>query len=163
MIYGNKIGDSSRYEKTYIVDDNGVRALAVVADSPIDYGLSACCQDVKAGQLFVGANGLEKGTNDAPCCRVTNGVHEVYPGVDFTLYIPKADQWDYSTMHGVITNKDTPYKVEMLIVNDKIYDSDGKVIAEVTKDSESKTIRFNIKNETAEVQLLHFFVCKEEM
>jgi hypothetical protein len=79
------------------------------------------------------------------------------------LCFKDADQWDYSTVHAVITNKSTPFKVERLIVHDKVYDSNGTEIAEVTKDSVTKCILFNIKNETTEIQLLHFFVCKEEM
>lgn len=163
MIYGNKIGGSSAYDKTYIVDDNGVQALAVVVDEEADYELSATAKDVKVGKVFIGANGLDVGTNDAPCCRFTNGVHEVYPGVEFMLCFKEANQWDYSTVHAVITNKNTPFKVERLIVHDNVYDSNGTEIAEVTKDSVNNCIRFNIKNETTEVQLLHFFVCKEEM
>lgn len=162
-IYGNKIGGNSAYDKTYIVDDNGIQALAVVVDDTANYELSALSKDVRAGKVFIGANGLDVGTNDTPCCRVTNGVHEVYPGVEFMLCFKEADQWDYSTVHAVITNKSTPFKVENLIVHNKVYDPGGKEIAEVTKDAANNCIRFNIKNETAEVQLLHFFVCKEEM
>lgn len=161
MIYGNKIGGSS--EQTYLIEDGGVAVLAILADEADVMEPNACCEDVKAGKVFVGANGLQVGTNDLPSCRVISGAHEVAPGVDFVLRIEKAEQWNYTTLHGIITYKNTPYKVEMLIMDNAVYNSNGDKISDITKDRSTHTIRFNIKNETAEPQLLHFFVCKEEM
>ena len=162
MIYGNKIGGNPVDEKVYVVETNGVDAIGVVVEDAEIPELTACCKDVLVGQWFVGKNGLEQGTNDSPCCRVTSGVHEVLPGVEFMLCIDKCEQWNYTTLHGIITNKSTPYKVEKLIMDCAVYNDEGKKIADITKDPNTCSIRFNIKNETAETQLLHFFISKEE-
>lgn len=161
MIYGNKIGGGSADDKIYVIESGEVEVLGVVVDDDAPE-LTATSKDVLIGQWFVGKNGLEQGTNDSPCCRVTSGIHEVLPGVEFVLRIEKNRQWDYTTLNGVITNKSTPYKVENFITERAVYDSDGNKIADITKDPNNCCVRFNIKNETAETQLLHFFICKEE-
>lgn len=163
MIYGNKIGGGSVQDKTFLIENGDIEVWAVVVDDENMPDPTACCHNVMAGQVFVGAEGLQVGTNDSPCCRVTSGVHEVAPGVEFILRIEKCEQWNYTTLHGIITQKSTPYKVEKLIMDCAVYDLDGDKVADITKDSGTCSIRFNIKNETAEPQLLHFFVCKEEM
>lgn len=162
MIYGNKIGGSSSENKTFLIDSNGIEVWGVIVDDPNIPEPTACCHDVMAGQVFVGPDGLQVGSNDSPCCRVTDGVHEVAPGVEFLLCIEKCSQWDYSTLHGIIVQKSTPHKVEMLIMNNSVYDLSGNKISDITKNSSTCSIRFNIKNETAEPQLLYYFICKEE-
>lgn len=162
MIYGNKIGGNSIEDKTYLIANNDVEVWGVIVDDATMPNLTACCEDVMAGQLFVGAEGLQVGINDSPCCRVTNGVHEVMPGVEFLLCIEKCSQWDYTTLHGIITQKNTPHKVERLIMDNAVYDINGEKLSDITKDPGTCSIRFNIKNNTAEPQLLHFFICKEE-
>lgn len=161
-IYGNKVGGSSVADKNYLIESNGLEFWGVIVDDENIPDPTACCQDVMAGQWFLGANGLEQGTNDSPCCRVTSGVHEVAPGIEFVLRIEKCEQWDYSLFHGVITQKSSPNKIEKLIKDDVVYDLNGEKISDITKDHANCAIRFNIKNNSAEPQLLHFFICKEE-
>lgn len=162
MIYGNKIGGNSVEDKYFVIEMDGIESFAVVDTDDEIPDLTATCKDVKAGQWFVGANGLEQGTNDWPSCRVTSGVHEVYPGVEFMLCIDKYEQWNYTTLHGIITDKKTPYKVEKLIMDYAVYDLEGKKISDITKDPNTCTIRLNLKNETSEIKLLQFFISKEE-
>ena len=162
MIYGNKIGGNSADDKTYLIENNGIEVWGVVVDDADMPEPTARCEDVIAGRVFIGADGLQVGTNDCPCCRVTKGIHEVAPGVEFVLCLKKYSQWDYTALQGVITQKNTPYKVENLIIGESVYDKNGEKISDVTKDPTTCSIRFNIKNETVEPQLLHFFICKEE-
>lgn len=162
MIYGNKIGGNSTEDRTYVIDSNGIEVWGVIVDDDDLPDLTACCENVTVGQVFIGANGLQVGENDFPPCRVTSGVHEVLPGVEFLLCIEKCAQWDYTTLHGIITQKKTPYKVEKLIMDGAVYDINGNKISDITKDPNTCSVRFNIKNDTAETQLLHFFMCREE-
>lgn len=162
MIFGNKIGGNSVGNKTFVIDINGDEVWGVMVDDPNIPEPTACCEDVMIGQVFVGPDGLQEGKNDSPCCRVTDGVHEIGSGVEVLLRISKCEQWDFNTLHGVIVQKSTPHKVEKLIMNSIVYDSEGNEISRVTKDSSTCSIRFNIKNETTEPQLLYFFICKEE-
>ena len=162
MIYGNIIGGNSVEDKTFLIESNGVEVWGVIVDDADIPELTACCEKVTEGVTFLGANGLEVGTNDSPCCRVTRGIHEVASGVEFLLRLEKCSQWDYSALHGIITQKSTPNKIEMLVMDGAVYDLNGEKVSDITKDSTCCTIRFNMKNNTAEPQLLQFFICKEE-
>ena len=159
MICGNKIG-GSRECKTYVLQGNGIELLGVVVDELEVF--DACCEDVMSGKKFACDSGVNVGTNDSPCCCATNGVHEVYPGVEFLLTIPERDQWDYTSIQGMIAPKSAPYRINKVVMENAVYDTDGNKLADITKDAASKTIRFNITNNTSEVYLLYFFVCKEE-
>ena len=158
MICGNKVG-GTRECKTYVIQGNGVELLGVVVDELEEF--DACCHDVRAGKKFVSDTGVGIGANDSPCCSVSSGVHEVYPGVEFVLTIPERDQWDYTTLQGMMAPKNSPYKIDKVVMDDAVYNTDGKKLADITKDAANKTIRFNITNNTTEIYLFYFFVCKE--
>lgn len=177
MIYGNKIG-GSRDTKTYIisfVDENQneiINTTGVVVDK--EEVFNACCEHVMAGYKFASDEGIMTGTNDSPCCRITNGIHEVMPGVEFLLKLEERDQWDYTTFAAMMWPKldaenPTP-RVNMVAIDNAVYDTSGNKIADVVKDIATKTIRFNMVengermiNKTATPYLLYFSVCKEEL
>lgn len=159
MICGNKIG-GNRECKTYVIEGHGVEVIGVVVDELEMF--DACCDDVKSGKKFACDTGVNVGMNDSPCCCVTNGVHEVYPDVEFLLTLPERDQWDYTELQCMMAPKDHPYAIDKVVIDNVVYSSDGTKLADVTKDATNKTIRFNITNNTADIYLLYFFVCKEE-
>lgn len=163
MIYGNRVGGTTP-EKTYIItnEKGDVELKAVVVDEITAF--DAKCEDVTAGKTVVSDSGVIVGTNDYPRCRDLSGVHEVYSNVDVVLLLDRPedyDMWDYSYLQGYISTKDNPYKVLMLIADDAIY-QDGVKIANVEKDEINKTIRFNITNNSDDIYLLYYFICKEE-
>ena len=69
--------------------------------------------------------------------------------------------WDYSYLQGYISTKDDPYNVLMLIADNAVYQN-GELVSNVEKDEINKTIRFNVTNNSEDVYLLHYFICKEE-
>lgn len=165
MICGNKVGGTAP-EKTYIITnkDETVKVSAVVVEideNDAPFVFTAKSEDVVAGKRFVGDGGVCDGTNDCPRCRDLSGIHEVHPGVDVTLLLENYDMWDYSYLQGYISTKGDPYKVLMLVADDGVY-KDGILIANVEKDEVNKTILFNVTNESDDVYLLHYFICKEE-
>ena len=176
MIYGNKIG-GSRDTKTYIIsivdeDQNEIfEGTGVVVDK--EELFDACCADVMNGRKFASEEGVMVGTNDSPCCRITNGIHEVPPGVEFILKMENKDQWNYTTFHAMMWPKldaDNPTpRVDKVSVDNIVYDDDGNQIATVIKDAASKSIRFvtdngdKLINNTEFSYLVYYSVCKEEL
>lgn len=160
MICGNKVGGGSS-EKTYIItnQDESISLIAVAVDELTVF--DAKCNDVASGKKFVGDGGISIGTNDVPLCRDISGVHEVYPDVEVLLILDKNDMWDYSYLQGFITTKADPYNVVMLIMDDAVY-RNGQKVADVKKNKDNKSIEFNITNDSDEIYLLHYFICKEE-
>lgn len=181
MIYGNKVG-GSRDTKTYIIsfvdEDNNelVNTTGVVVDK--EEVFTARQNDVMAGCRFASEEGVMTGTNDSPCCRVTNGMYEVLPGLEFFLKfdideIYDKNQWDYTTFAAMMWPKldaenPTP-RVNMVAIDDAVYDINGNKIADIIKDSTTKSIRFNINdngekliNKTEVPYLMYYSVCKEE-
>lgn len=160
MICGNKIG-GSREPKTYYIESNvGEYLLGVVVDELEIFDVS--CEDVAVGKKFACGSGVMEGTNDSPRCSTTNGVHEVYPGVEFILTLPEREQWDYSQLQCMMAPKDAPYSIDKVVINDEVFNTSGEKIADVTKDAANKSIYLNITNNTTNIYLLYFFVCKEE-
>lgn len=176
MIYGNKVG-GSRDSKTYIVsivDDNGnevLEATGIVVDKEEIF--DARCEDVMVGRKFASDEGVMAGTNDSPCCRITNGIHEVPPMAEFMLTLKDRAQWDYTTFHAMMWPKlddvnPTP-RVDKVSVDDVVYDNSGNQIATVVKDAAAQTVRFiandgtRLINNTAYSYLVYYSVCKEEL
>lgn len=176
MIYGNKVG-GSRDTKTYIIsivdeyNNEVLEATGVVVDK--EELFDASCADVIAGRKFASEEGVMTGTNDSPCCRITNGIHEVPPGVEFVLKMEDRNQWDYTTFHAMMWPKldaenPTP-RVDKVSVDDVVYDNNGKKIASVVKDAATQTVRFvldngdKLVNNTEFSYLVYFSVCKEEI
>lgn len=176
MIYGNKVG-GSRDTKTYIIsmvdeDQNEIfQATGVVVDKEEIF--DAACADVMVGRKFASEEGVMTGVNDSPCCRITSGMHEIAPGLEFLLKIEERDQWDYTTFTAMMWPKldaDNPTpRVDKVVVDNAVYNNDGIKIADVIKDAATKTIRFDVGNgdrlvnNTEFSYLLYFCVCKEEL
>ena len=176
MIYGNKVG-GSRDTKTYIIsvvdeDQNEIfEATGVVVDK--EEVFDAYSQDVLAGRKFASEEGVMVGVNDSPCCRITTGIHEVAPGVEFLLKMEERDQWDYTTFNAMMWPKldeDNPTpRVDKVAVDNAVYDTAGNKVADIVKDAATKSVRFNMPNgdrlvnNTEFSYLLYFCVCKEEL
>ena len=165
MIYGNRVGGVTP-EKTYIItnEDETVKFSAVAIelnDEDAPFIFTAKSEDVAAGKRFVGDGGACDGTNTCPRCRDLSGIHEVHPNVDVDLLLEEYDMWDYSYLQGYISTKDDPYNVLMLIADNAVYQN-GELVSNVEKDEINKTIRFNVTNNSEDVYLLHYFICKEE-
>lgn len=159
MICGNKIG-GIHDDKTYIVQFGETELIGVVVDELEMF--DACCSDVKAGKKFVCDSGVSIGINDSPCCAVIKGVHEVYPGVEFLLKLEDHDLWNYTDLQCMIAPKSSPYAIDKIVVNNEVRDTSGNKLADITKDIGNKAIRLNITNNTTDIYLLYFFVCKGE-
>ena len=157
MIYGNKVGGITP-EKTYIITHGNVELDAVVVDEITTF--DAKCEDVTAGKTVVSDSGVVIGTNDFPRCRNLTGVHEIHPNVNVVLFLDEYDMWDYSCLQGYISTKKEPYKVLMLVMDNAVYQN-GIKISDISKDKINKTIRFNITNNSEDIYLLHYFICKD--
>ena len=163
--------------KTYIVsivDENQnelFQATGVVVDE--EEVFNASCADVMNGKKFASEEGVMIGTNDSPCCRITNGIHEVPPGVSFIFKLEHKNLWDYTTFHAMMWPKldeDNPTpRVDKVAVDDMVYDGDGNQIAKVIKDPVAQSIKFVLDNGEALVNntiysyLVYYSVCKEEI
>lgn len=160
MIYGNKIGGDSS-EKTYIItnEDEGIILHAVVVDEVTEF--DAQCKDVAAGKKFVGEGGASVGTNDVSPCRIIHGIREISQGTDVILTLNQNDMWNYSYLQGFISTKKNPYNPIMLIINDEVYEN-GEKISDITKNGEDDAIYFNVINNSNDIYLLNYVICKEE-
>lgn len=162
MIYGNKIGGDPS-EKIYkIIDETGsISFTAIVVGEDNSVVFDAQAKDVAAGKTFFGVGGVSVGTNDVPLCRDIRGIREVWPGVGAILKLEKNDMWDYTYLQGFISTKNDPYNSIMLIADNAVY-QDGIKVSDITKNDAEKAIYFNIKNNSDEVYLINYFICKEE-
>lgn len=167
MILGNKVG-GSRDVKTYkvVVKDEQGNELGIFDCGCVDEytEFNATCEDVAAGKVFACDEGVCVGTNDYTRCRVTHGEHEVYPGVEFMVTLENNHQWDYTYFTATIYKKtDGRKSIDMVVVDDAVYDMKGNLVSNITKDAGNMTVRLNCINTSAnDIYILSYFTYREE-
>lgn len=159
MIYGNKIG-GERDAKTYIIEGNGVELIGVVVDEFTMFDASS--YDVRTGKVFACNEGVMVGSNDAPSFRFTNGISEIAPGDKFLFKVVPHDHLNYTILTCMIAPVSNPYKIDRVVIEGNVFNSEGVKIAEAVVDEVNKVVDLNIVNNTAEPYLLYFFIGTEE-
>lgn len=165
VIYGNMVGGGAAPLKTLILtDENGNEVVGVVTESVQMF--DATPADVKIGKTFVSDDGCLEGT-DTKTYRVRHGAQLILPGKAFTVPIKEYDGYDYTNFQAIVSLFNTSITdstaTNKVVLYDAIYNvnSDSKV-ADVVKNTDTKSIDFNFINDTNNVYVIHFNTYKEE-
>lgn len=162
--YGNATGGFGMPKMLEIVDDNGNTIIGTVTDSEIV--LDATRADVKIGKKFASNDGIEEGT-DTKTYRTTHASCAILPGESFTIPLSEYDQYNYTKFQAVIaeynTSFDNSVSVNKISINNAVYDVNSTTkLADITKNSSTKSIDFNIINNTNNDYVIHYMMYKEE-
>lgn len=104
MIYGNMVGGSgSGFGKTFLIEDEtGNQFTGVVVDELTIF--TATDNDVRAGSVYAGNNGVSTGTKDIPSYHTEYGSKIVPAGKNVVI---DTQECKYDNLLVVITNYDT--------------------------------------------------------
>lgn len=165
MISGNMVGSYSQIGKTFILqDENGNEVTGVVVDQATVF--DATVADVRIGKTFASDEGVQQGENTITY-RTEQGTACILPGEDYTIPLSAHDSYDYTKLQCIVTkytedvnNRMAAYKI---VLNNSVYEVNSSVaLSTVTKNSETKSIDFNIANDTNDIYVIHYFTYKEE-
>lgn len=165
MISGNMVGSYSQMGRTLtLVDENGNEVTGVIVDQETVF--DATVADVRIGKTFASDEGVAQGENTITY-RTTEGAEYILPGVDFCLNnLDVFNKYNYTKLQCIISKyvSDTDKTaVEKVVLNDNVYNVGSSVsISTVTKNTEMKTVNFNITNDTSDIYIIYFFTYAEE-
>ena len=166
MISGNMVGSYSQLGKTFILtDENGTELTGVVVDNPVIF--TATDSQVAEGFVYASDSGVSTGTREFLSYRTSQGTQLVPAGSAFSISLPKNNNYDYTQLQCMIapfnTSTEDSYAVDKISIYDCVYEAGSAVkIADVTKNTETKSIDLNITNDSSNIYLIYFFTYKEE-
>lgn len=165
VISGNMVGGAAAPLKTVILEDeNGNQFIGVCVESVQVF--DATPSDVKIGKTFVADNGVEKGT-DTKTYRTEHSSYLIFPGENFSIWLEEYNQYDYTKFQAIVAKFNTSFEdsvnTDKVSINDNIYAVNSTdILSNITKNSTTKTVDFNIVNDTDDIYVVHFNTYREE-
>lgn len=163
--YGNPVGGFC-YPKTYILtDENGTEmATGVVVGEKTVF--DATPADVKVGKIFASDEGIQEGV-DTKTNHTTIGSRVILPNESFSVPLIECDRYNYTKFYAMIADFNTTASdstsVNKISINDMLYNVNStSKLSDITKDSSTKSVKFNIINTTNNTYVIHYSTYKEE-
>ena len=164
-LYGNPIMAPSALNTVLLEDENGneIATGVVVGEKTI---FTATQSDVKVGKIFASDEGVQEGT-DTKTYRTEIGSCAILPNESFSISFKQYDQYNYTKFSAMISSFNTTVSdstsVVKVVINDAVYavNSTAK-LADVTKNTLTKSIDLNIINDTDSTYVIHYSTYKEE-
>lgn len=167
MISGNMVGSYSQMGKTFILTDgDGNEITGVIVDQETIF--TAGDNDVREGMVYASDDGVSTGTKDIPAYRTTCGTVGIFPGESFLITnLADYDKYNYTELQCIICKFNTTLNnstcAEKISLNNKVFPVNSfESESDVVKNSELKAIDFNIKNNSEDIYVIHYFTYKEE-
>lgn len=164
-LYGNPIMASSALNTVLLEDENGneIATGVVVGEKTI---FTATQSDVKVGKIFASDEGVQEGT-DTKIYRTEIGSCAISPNESFSIPFKQYDQYNYTKFSAMISGFNTTVSdstsVVKVVINDAVYAVNSTVkLADVTKNTLTKSIDLNIINDTNSTYVIHYSTYKEE-
>jgi hypothetical protein len=165
MINGNAVGGITGYGKTFILtDEDGNEVVGTVVDELTVFDAEP--KDVKIGKVFVSDNGVQEGT-DTRTYRTHHASYLVFPGESFSIPLEEYDRYDYTKFQAIISLFNTTFvdsvAADKILIYDAVYNvNSNSKLSDVTKNQKTKSVDFNIVNDTDNVYVVHYNTYKEE-
>jgi len=164
VISGNMVGGAAPLRTLILTDESGNELVGVVTENAQVF--NATPADVRINKTFVSDNGIETGENTITY-RTWQGTKLILSGQEFSIPLDLYDQYNYTKLQCIVTkyssNADDRMAATKIILNDGVYNVGSSVmLAEVTKNASTKSIDFNITNDTNDIYMIHYFTYKEE-
>lgn len=165
IIVGNSVGGTSPLKTLILQDPSGIEITGVVTES--EQVLTAKPSDVRTGCVCVTGDGITTGTKDIPAYRTQRGYTIIKNGNNFTINLPKYDAYDYTQLQCMIapfnTTVENSVLVDKIVLNNNLFTiGSTKVVSNIIKNTETKSIDFGITNNSGKLYIIFFFTYKEE-
>ena len=164
-ILGNSVG-AFGFPKTYVLtDENGTEFTATYVESETIF--TATDSQVAEGFIYAGDSGVSTGTREFLAYRTVAASCGILPGESFSIPLEKYDQYNYTKFQCIIakynTTSSNSVEADRIAIGDNVYAVNStEVLANITKNTDTKSIDLNIVNDTDDFYIIHYFTYKEE-
>lgn len=164
MIIGNIVGGQP-IVKSYILEtEDGQEIPAVLVDKEVVF--TASPNDIREGKVAATSNGVVTGEKYIPSYHTTESARYIPDGSEFIIPLSISDRYDYTKLQVIICKFNTTITdsvlSEKVAILDKVYDvGSDKVLATVTKDKNTKSIKLGITNNSGHPCVIRYFTYKE--
>lgn len=164
-ILGNATGGFG-FPKTYIItDSDGNELTGVYVESETIF--TATDNDVREGFVYAGDGGVSTGSKNIPAYHTMKASKLILPNMSYSITLADYDLYDYTKFQCVIAIRNTSISdsvaVNRVAIEDSVYEvNSSEVLSTITKNSDTKSIDFNITNDTEDIYVIHYFTYKEE-
>ena len=165
-IFGNMIGGAAPLKTLIIEDENGNEITGVVVGQEVVF--TATDNDVREGHVYAGDGGVSVGTKNIPAYRTTKKSTLVLPGENFSIDMSEYEKYNYTQLLAIISKFNTSFfdsvETDKIALGDYVYNVNSTdILSNITKNSDNKSIDFNINNNTEDIYIIHCFTYKEEV
>lgn len=164
MIYGNATGGFGMPKMIEITDNNGNTFIGTVTDSEVIF--DATRDDVKIGKTFASNDGVQEGI-DTRTYRTCIKNWLIFPGENYSISLSDYNRYDYTGFNAMIAKFNSTIvdstAVEKVVLNDCVYNVNStSILSTITKNQETKSVDFNITNNTDYTYVVYVSTYKEE-
>lgn len=162
IINGRQVGGGAPVKTITLVNENGEEITAVVIGK--DFIFDATAEDVKEGKTFASDLGVDVGVNEH-MYNAQHGTCLINPGDNFSVTLNENDEYNYAAFQAIVTMSDMSADNSMfankIVLNNAVYDvASGAKVSDVTKNHASKSVDFNMVNDTDSVYVIHYITYK---
>lgn len=164
-IYGNTVGGTSPLKTVIIKDESGNEYVGVVTESETIL-TAVASEDIRAGKIAVTDSGIVTGSAIIPNYETTTGKKIIRAGSVFKLILSDNNTYDYTELQCIIcpfhSSINNSVAAEQVIIGDNVYNANSTtIVAAVVKNSDDKSIDFNLTNTSDIPYIVRFFTYKE--
>lgn len=165
-ILGNAVGGTAPIKTLTIVDADGIEMTGVVVDSEVIF--TATDNDVREGMVYASDEGVSTGTKFIPPYYTSKGIKVIKSGSEFELVLSERDAYDYTSMQCILCQYNTSLSnsvfSDKVVIEDKLYETNSTTaISTLSKNSEKKSIKLGITNESDISYIVRYFTYKEDV
>lgn len=165
-IAGNMVGSYSQIGKTFILtDESGNEYTGVVTDKEVIFTAHADT-DIREGTVAATDEGVVVGSAIIPNYETYTGTKLIRANGDFKITLTLHDLYDYTQLQCLIclynSSMNNSVATERVVIGSSVYDVNSTIVAApVTKDSNDKSINFNLTNTSDNRYVIRYFTYKE--
>jgi hypothetical protein len=159
-------GETVAPNTIFLEDETGYEVAATLLAEEVE--LTATTNDIREGTSAVLEEGYVVGEKFIPPHFTSSGAKLVLPNREYELPLPLRDAYDYEHIMCIICplegSIDTSIIAERTVINNKVYPARSNIaLSTLTKDHDTKTIKFNLINDSNKPHLIRYISYKEEL
>lgn len=164
-IMGNVVGASMLTPKSFVLEaEDGTSFVGVTVGEETVF--NATPLDVKINKTFAGEDGVQTGENTITY-RTRMATRTILPGEEFSIPLEMYEHYDYTQFQGIIVLFNEEYgdsaKTLGITIDDNLFSTETSMkLANITKNLDTKSIDFNITNNSENTYSIRYFTYREE-
>ena len=158
-IIGNVVGSSSTINVVQLVCEDGTVLEGIVAaERP---NIDATAKDIRRGKTAITQYGVTEG--EADMAGLMSSSCDVTSGEPLSIYLPDNNRYNYTTFQCVVVLQRDNAVIKYFSINDAVYSVETATkVSDITKNADTKSIDFNIVNESEDIYTIIYVVNRDD-